>query len=521
MNVYNSSVTHSQPTVLSHGASESPLRNDTLHQPEHVSLEWTLSLGVFMSLVVFVILLGNSLIIASVARFRRLHTQPNYFIASLACADLLMGLIVVPFGATLIVSGTWTWYFGETFCGFWTALDVMCVTASIHTLCAIAVDRYIAVTRPLRYETLMNKRRARIIIVSVWVVSALISFLPMQMGWWKESSRKATGLMQEHHPNNGSGNGSMTCEFDITPGYAIVSSAVSFYLPMFVMIFVYSKVFREAQKQREKIDRCEVRSNHQHHQHHHHHHHEHNNHQQQQQMDNGTGQPGYTSPIERRRPTGSSGGKKLSQILSRKDHKALKTMGLIMGTFTLCWLPFFVVNIVQVYCSCVPRGLFVMLNWLGYANSAFNPIIYCRSPELRVAMKRLLCFWRSRSSASGGRVTRRPLSCGTSDGGFVSSPGWTSSKRTSQQPETLSSQGFLLDEGGGGGSCVVTTPCGVSCEDEGTAKVTTAPTISNNTAANTAATTTDGGGGGGGGGQEAPHGDNGVLDANGNAHSCQ
>uniref|UniRef100_A0A8C4N433 Beta-2 adrenergic receptor n=1 Tax=Eptatretus burgeri TaxID=7764 RepID=A0A8C4N433_EPTBU len=298
--------------------------------------------GALLCTIVLVTVLGNVVAVAAIARFRRLQSQTNYLIMSLACADLLMGLIVIPFSGTPIVFKTW--YFGEKFCDFLIALDIMCVTASIDTLCVIAVDRYVAVTSPLRYETLMTKRRARVIIVVVWIISALVSFLPVHTGWSKGHSTNSTGSPEK-------------CEFVIPVSYAIASSIVSFYLPLSVMVIMYSKVFREAKVQLAKINNSE----------------------------------GHFHIGSSTNSHSKKTGKKLSLFLSHKEHRALKTLGLIMGIFSLCWTPFFIINIVHAYCRCVPNPLFVALNWLGYINSAFNPIIYCRSVDFRIAFRRMLC----------------------------------------------------------------------------------------------------------------------------------
>lgn len=66
--------------------------------------------------------------------------KTNYFIVSLAFADLLVSVLVMPFGAMELVQDNWI--YGEMFCLVRTSLDVLLTTASILHLCCISLDRY-------------------------------------------------------------------------------------------------------------------------------------------------------------------------------------------------------------------------------------------------------------------------------------------------------------------------------------------------------------------------------------------
>lgn len=260
-----------------------------------------LVLGTFIILAI----VGNILVILSVVCNKHLRIPTNYFIINLAIADLLLGTTVLPVSATLEILDYWV--FGRIFCDIWAALDVLCCTASIMSLCAISIDRYIGVSYPLRYPTIVTERRALLAMLGVWILSLVISIGPL-LGWKEPPSPDHT-----------------VCVITEEPFYALFSSLGSFYIPLIVILIMYFRVYivvkrttknLEAGVMRERMNSSELTLR------------IHRGSQMNDGTAKGQGQQARNSLT-------------VKVLKFSREKKAAKTLGVVVGMFTLCWLPFF------------------------------------------------------------------------------------------------------------------------------------------------------------------------------------
>ncbi|KAI7685803.1 5-hydroxytryptamine receptor, partial [Sarcoptes scabiei] len=94
-------------------------------------------LAITLALIILSTVIGNLLVIAAILSERHLRSMGNYLVFSLAFADLMVAMLVMPLSAIYVVTGEWT--LGASFCDLWTVADVLCCTASILHLLAIAL----------------------------------------------------------------------------------------------------------------------------------------------------------------------------------------------------------------------------------------------------------------------------------------------------------------------------------------------------------------------------------------------
>uniref|UniRef100_A0A7E4WD57 G_PROTEIN_RECEP_F1_2 domain-containing protein n=1 Tax=Panagrellus redivivus TaxID=6233 RepID=A0A7E4WD57_PANRE len=179
-----------------------------------------------LTVIVVLVVLGNALVIAAVILRRRLRSATGLLILSLAVADLMVGLVVLPFSIANEALNRF-WIFGDTWCTVWLTVDIWMCTASIYNLVAISIDRYIAIIKPLNYPMLITKFRARCMVAAVWIVSFIIclpSFVLASTDTSKNQDCSCTPA------NSG-------------VAYIIFSASLSFYIPMAIVIFVYVRIY--------------------------------------------------------------------------------------------------------------------------------------------------------------------------------------------------------------------------------------------------------------------------------------
>ncbi|XP_037498738.1 trissin receptor [Rhipicephalus sanguineus] len=113
---------------------------------------------------------GNLLVVLVVVVHRRMRTITNFFLTNLAVADLCVGLFCVYQNMSVYLMGEWP--FGDFLCRMYFFVQALSYTASVGILTVICVERYIAIVHPMWSKHVITIRRLRIVVLSVWLVSA-------------------------------------------------------------------------------------------------------------------------------------------------------------------------------------------------------------------------------------------------------------------------------------------------------------------------------------------------------------
>ncbi|KFO22860.1 adenosine receptor A3 isoform X2 [Fukomys damarensis] len=254
---------------------------------------------------------GNMLVIWVIKSNPSLKTTTFYFIVSLALADIAVGIVVIPVAVAISLNISM---------GFYACLFMCCVLlifthASIMSLLAIAVDRYLRVKLTIRYRRVITQRRIWLALGLCWLVSLLVGLTPM-FGWNRKLISKE---LQNVTACPCSFRHIMSMEYMV-----FFSFLIWIFIPLLVMCAIYWEIF------------CVIRNK-------------------------------LSQNFSASKETGAFYG---------REFKMAKSLFLVLFLFALCWLPLSIINCALYFQVSVPEDVLFLGILLSHANSMMNPIIY-------------------------------------------------------------------------------------------------------------------------------------------------
>lgn len=433
------------------------LRNSTFCFDDEYFLSLPfISLCICLVSINVVVIIGNILVIILVKSFWRLRNSiANIFIINLAASDLFLGLFVLPLSLVNELLKK-HWIFGNELCGSWLAIDVCLSTASILNLVIVGLDRFIAICHSIRYPSLMNHGRARILVSFVWI-SAFIICAPTI---FTVISTDSFSVVMNHsefiysiYIKRGCYNIiNYSCSIENSSQiYKIYSALGSFFIPLIILVYFYVRIFSTVRENAKKFRIGALSTD--------------RKGQPAMRIHLGTGYRKNSKVFEKLPLTSSDDrwryaflqdkpsknntqpttpvrsdvsisietiGMRSTRIMSAiteiveqpggedfkkpdqifidqkiliskqkraqtkhnkyaKETKAARLLAIVCGAFIICWAPFFTLYFLGAFISLNEQTiLFDIFFWLGYTNSALNPIIYfIVSRDFRIAFKKI------------------------------------------------------------------------------------------------------------------------------------
>ncbi|KAM8738417.1 muscarinic acetylcholine receptor M3 isoform 2-T3 [Acanthopagrus schlegelii] len=200
---------------------------------------WQVVLIVLLTgMLSLVTIIGNILVVVSFKVNRQLKTVNNYFLLSLAVADLIIGVISMNLYTAYLMMGYWA--MGTWACDLWLTIDYVASNASVMNLLVISFDRYFSVTRPLTYRAKRTTRRAGIMIGLAWFVS-LVLWAPAILLWQYFEGERTVPLDQCY------------IQFLTRPTITFCTAVAAFYLPVTIMSVLYWRIYKETQNRSKEL----------------------------------------------------------------------------------------------------------------------------------------------------------------------------------------------------------------------------------------------------------------------------
>ncbi|XP_052873701.1 adenosine receptor A2a [Anopheles cruzii] len=340
--------------------SSSPGTTSATGREEEEKVSVNVPYVLFECLVGLTAIFGNTLVIVAFKRERRLRRRTNFYIISLASADLLVGTFGIPF-AVLSSMGLPR---NLHACLFTISLLVVLCTISIFCLVAVSIDRYWAILHPLAYSRNMRTKTTMYIIGLCWLAGLVIGFLPL-FGWHEQPDEDACLFVQ-------------VMNYD----YLVFLYLVTIIIPGLLLLAFYIHIYRVIVRQRKQIvsiNSVDSRFS--------------------ESLPNLAGS--MSAAGQRSTPSGDRSKKdqytgtmlRVLRAAQRREVKATQNLSIIVLFFMVCWMPLHTINCIMAFCPdcqiCGAVMLFVIT--LSHLNSAINPLLYAyHLKDFRDALRRLL-----------------------------------------------------------------------------------------------------------------------------------
>lgn len=273
--------------------------DDKLGAEPQFSYLLALLFGVPATLIIIITVFGNFLVLCFKAKVGKRQTM--LLIWNLGLADFLVGVFVLPVGVSYVIGRKWP--FSRLLCRIWVSCDVIFCTASIVTLCIISVDRYIGVTRPLRYKLIVTKTKVIISIIAIWVFSISILLATIR-----------------YHPDDDECYNPNICHAGNELEYVVHSVVFAFFLPTLVTLFLYWKIYKVAKTREKGLAQGLILA-----------------------MGQNFFKECFAVPL--RIHCGKDTVSQQQQVI-RMHKKVAKTLGVVVSAFVVCWGPFFSLYII-------------------------------------------------------------------------------------------------------------------------------------------------------------------------------